>query len=78
PQQIRGYRGRNYTTDRMFVVANGDVEQEEFLRRVEDRFASLPTTPSAPPAMEPARYIVASVREPRDLMDAQILLGVEG
>ncbi|TAW87954.1 insulinase family protein [Rhizobium ruizarguesonis] len=78
PQQIRGYLGRNYTTDRMFVVATGAVEHEEFLRMVEDRFASLPTTPSAPPVMEPARYIGGNVREPRDLMDAQILLGFEG
>ncbi|MBB3133836.1 putative Zn-dependent peptidase [Rhizobium pisi] len=78
PQQIRTYLGRNYTTDRMFVVATGAVEHEEFLRMVEDRFASLPTQPSAPPVMEAARYIGGSVREPRDLMDAQILLGFEG
>ncbi|MGZ2482442.1 putative Zn-dependent peptidase [Rhizobium pisi] len=78
PQQIRTYLGRNYTTDRMFVVATGAVEHEEFLRMVEDRFASLPTQPSAPPVMETARYIGGSVREPRDLMDAQILLGFEG
>ncbi|ARO22834.1 insulinase family protein [Rhizobium sp. S9] len=78
PQQIRTYLGRNYTTDRMFVVATGAVEHEEFLRMVEDRFASLPTSPSAPPVMEAARYIGGSVREPRDLMDAQILLGFEG
>ncbi|ANP84395.1 M16 family metallopeptidase [Rhizobium leguminosarum] len=78
PQQIRGYLGRNYTTDRMFVVATGAVEHEAFLRLVEDRFASLPTVPSAPPVMDAARYIGGSVREPRDLMDAQILLGFEG
>ncbi|OWV64686.1 peptidase M16 [Rhizobium sp. R339] len=78
PQQIRAYLGRNYTTDRMFVVATGAVDHEEFLRMVEDRFASLPTSPSAPPVMEAARYIGGSVREPRDLMDAQILLGFEG
>lgn len=78
PQQIRGYLGRNYTTDRMFVVAAGAVEHDEFVRMVEDRFASLPTAPSAPPVMEPARYIGGSVRETRDLMDAQILLGFEG
>ncbi|ANL39478.1 Zn-dependent peptidase M16 family protein [Rhizobium phaseoli] len=78
PQQIRTYLGRNYTTDRMFVVATGAVDHEEFLRMVEDRFASLPTSPSAPPVMEAARYIGGSVREPRDLMDAQILLGFEG
>ena len=78
PQQIRGYLSRNYTTDRMFVVATGAVEHDEFVRMVEDRFASLPTSPSAPPVMEAARYIGGSVREPRDLMDAQILLGFEG
>ncbi|ARM87319.1 Zn-dependent peptidase M16 family protein [Rhizobium sp. CIAT894] len=78
PQQIRTYLGRNYTTDRMFVVATGAVEHEEFVRMVEDRFASLPTEASAPPVMEAARYIGGSVREPRDLMDAQILLGFEG
>ncbi|ANL71062.1 Zn-dependent peptidase M16 family protein [Rhizobium phaseoli] len=78
PQQIRTYLGRNYTTDRMFVVATGAVDHEEFLRMVEDRFASLPTSPSAPPVMETARYVGGSVREPRDLMDAQILLGFEG
>lgn len=78
PQQIRTYLGRNYTTDRMFVVAAGAVEHDEFVRLVEDRFASLPTTPNAPPVMEPARYIGGNLREPRDLMDAQILLGFEG
>ncbi|GAA3062752.1 pitrilysin family protein [Rhizobium viscosum] len=78
PQQIRTYLGRNYTTDRMFVVAAGAVEHDEFVRLVEDRFASLPTTPNAPPVMEAARYIGGNVREPRDLMDAQILLGFEG
>ncbi|MGG7576650.1 M16 family metallopeptidase [Rhizobium sp. Nf11,1] len=78
PQQIRTYLGRNYTTDRMFVVATGAVDHQEFLGMVEERFASLPTQPSAPPVMEAARYIGGSVREPRDLMDAQILLGFEG
>ncbi len=78
PQQIRTYLGRNYTTDRMFVVATGAVEHEAFVRLVEDRFASLPTAPNAPPVMEPARYIGGNVRESRDLMDAQILLGFEG
>jgi predicted Zn-dependent peptidase len=78
PQQIRTYLGRNYTTDRMFVVAAGAVDHDEFVRMVEDRFAALPTAPNAPPVMEAARYIGGNVREPRDLMDAQILLGFEG
>ncbi|AJD40388.1 insulinase family protein [Rhizobium sp. SEMIA 4085] len=78
PQQIRNYLGRNYTTDRMFIVAAGAVDHDEFVRMVEQRFASLPTAPSAQPVIETARYIGGSVRETRDLMDAQILLGFEG
>ena len=78
PQQIRTYLSRNYTTDRMFVVAAGAVKHDEFVKMVEQRFASLPTSPSAPPVMEEARYIGGNVRETRDLMDAQILLGFEG
>jgi predicted Zn-dependent peptidase len=78
PQQIRGYLSRNYTTDRMFVVAAGAVDHDSFVREVEKRFAGLPTAPSAPPVIEEARYIGGSVRETRDLMDAQILLGFEG
>lgn len=78
PQQIRGYLSRNYTTDRMFVVATGAVRHDEFARMVEERFASLPTSPSATPVMEPAKYIGGNIRETRDLMDAQILLGFEG
>ena len=62
----------------MFVVAAGAVDHDSFVKQVETRFASLPTAPSAPPVIEPARYIGGSVRETRDLMDAQILLGFEG
>ncbi|TCR93424.1 pitrilysin family protein [Rhizobium sp. BK376] len=78
PAQIRGYLGRNYTTDRMFIVAAGAVDHEKFVRQVEERFSSLPTAPATAPIIEPARYIGGSVRETRDLMDAQILLGFEG
>src|SRR3546814_1646211 len=78
PDQIRAYLSRNYTTDRMFVVAAGAVDHDEFCKQVEQRFASLPQTPSAPPVLEPARYIGGETRETRDLMDAQILLGFEG
>jgi predicted Zn-dependent peptidase len=78
PDQIRGYLSRNYTTDRMFIVAAGAVDHDSFVRQVEERFSSLPTAPASPPVIEPARYIGGSVRETRDLMDAQILLGFEG
>lgn len=78
PGEIRNYLSRNYTTDRMFVVAAGAVEHERFVRQVEERFASLPIAPSVPPVIETARYSGGDVRETRDLMDAQVLLGFEG
>ncbi|CAN7599810.1 pitrilysin family protein [Rhizobium sp. LjRoot30] len=78
PDDIRAYLGRNYTTDRMFVVAAGAVDHDAFVRQVEQRFSGLPTAPSAPPVFEPAIYTGGEVREDRDLMDAQVLLGFEG
>lgn len=78
PNEIRAYLGRNYTTDRMFVVAAGAVDHDNFVRDAERRFASLPQTPSAPPVSELAHYTGGDTRETRDLMDAQVLLGFEG
>ena len=78
PAQIRNYLARNYTTDRMYVVAAGAVDHDQFCKEVEARFANLPQTPSAPPVLEAARYTGGDVREVRDLMDAQLLIGFEG
>ncbi len=76
--QIRNYLSRNYTTDRMFVVAAGKVDHDAFVKQVEQRFASLPTTPSSTPVMDAARYTGGESRVERDLMDTQVLLGFEG
>lgn len=78
PNQIRAYLSRNYTTDRMFVVAAGAVEHEAIVRQAEERFALIPQRPVLQPVMEAARYTGGDFRETRDLMDAQILLGFEG
>lgn len=76
--EIRRYLGRNYVADRMFVVAAGAVRHEHMVAEVEKRFENLPTKPTAPFIIEPARYLGGEVREDRDLMDAQVLLGFEG
>ncbi|MGG7517301.1 M16 family metallopeptidase [Allorhizobium undicola] len=76
--QIRHYLARNYTTDRMFVVGAGAVDHDAFVKQVEERFAGLRTAPSVNPAAAPARYTGGDVRESRDLMDTQLLLGFEG
>jgi predicted Zn-dependent peptidase len=77
-QQIRGYLSRNYTTDRIFVVAAGAVDHDTFVKQVEERFSSLPQLPSATPVLEKAIYTCGEIRETRDLMDAQVLLGFQG
>jgi predicted Zn-dependent peptidase len=78
PDQIRAYLARNYTTDRMFVVGAGAIDHDSFVRQAEERFAGLPEIATGKQAAEPARYIGGEVREERDLMDAQVLLGFEG
>ena len=78
PDQIRTYLGRNYVADRMFVVAAGAVKHDDFVREVEKRFSGLPTTPNGALIMDKATYTGGHIRENRDLMDAQVLLGFEG
>lgn len=78
PAQIRAYLARNYTTDRMFVVAAGAVDHDAIVKQVEERFASIPQRPTLQPVMEPAHYTGGDFRQTRDLMDAQVLLGFEG
>ena len=76
--EIRTYLARNYTTDRMFVVAAGAVDHATIVKQAEDRFSSLPTAAATKPVMDKAVYTGGEVRETRDLMDAQVLLGFEG
>ncbi|HCL64423.1 MAG TPA: peptidase M16 [Rhizobium sp.] len=76
--EIRSYLARNYTTDRMFVVAAGAVDHDAFVKQVEERFSTLRTKPDVAPLIEPARYTGGEARETRDLMDAQLLIGFEG
>jgi len=76
--EIRTYLSRNYTTDRMFVVAAGAVDHATIVKQAEDRFSSLPKVPETKPVMDKAVYTGGEVRETRDLMDAQVLLGFEG
>ncbi|WP_454287892.1 M16 family metallopeptidase [Rhizobium arsenicireducens] len=76
--EIRAYLDRNYTTDRMFVVAAGAVDHDTFVKQVEERFSSVKTKPEVSPIAEAARYTGGEAREERDLMDAQVLIGFEG
>ncbi|MCM2294483.1 insulinase family protein [Allorhizobium sp. BGMRC 0089] len=77
--QIRAYMARNYTTERMFVVAAGAVDHDAFVREVETRFAGLARgAATVAPSVAPAIYTGGDARESRDLMDTQLLIGFEG
>ncbi|QQM31800.1 insulinase family protein [Martelella lutilitoris] len=78
PDDIRRYLARNYTTDRIYIVATGAVDHDAFARLVADRFAALPQKPATPPLVEPASYTGGEAREMRTLSDAQVILGFEG
>ena len=78
PQQIRSYLRRNYTADRMIIVAAGAVGHDALVRLVEDRFASVPGTSDDQLSQTPANYTGGDYREKRDLMDVQLLIGFEG
>ena len=76
---IRSYLERNYTPERIFVVGAGAVDHDKFVRQVEERYSGLKPRGDAPmPVAEPARYTGGEMRETRQLMDTQLLLGFEG
>lgn len=78
PDQIRHYLKRNYTADKMIIVAAGAIGHDALVRLVEERFKDVPNGSDnvEPPAA--ARYTGGDYRERRDLMDVQLLIGFEG
>ncbi len=78
PDQIRSYLKRNYTADRMIIVAAGAIEHDALVRLVEDRFASVPGASVDHDTQQQAHYTGGDYREKRDLMDVQLLIGFEG
>ncbi len=71
PDQIRAYLARNYTTDRMFIVAAGAVDHDSIVKQVEERFATIPQRPKLAVVADAARYTGGEFRLTRDLMDAK-------
>ncbi|MDF1608561.1 pitrilysin family protein [Hoeflea sp. YIM 152468] len=79
PDQVRSYLARHYTGDRIVVVAAGAVDHEEFVKLIDDRFGqSIKPTGAQLRAIPTAKYTGGDYREKRDLMDAQVLIGLEG
>ncbi|MCR9138880.1 MAG: insulinase family protein [Alphaproteobacteria bacterium] len=78
PEQIRHYLQRNYTADKMIIVAAGAIEHDALVRLVEERFKDVPATSDDAAAPTAASYTGGDYREKRDLMDVQLLIGFEG
>ncbi|WP_455477310.1 M16 family metallopeptidase [Bartonella sp. B41] len=74
---LHNFMDKQYSADRMVVVATGAVEHEVFLREVEKRLATFRSCSTAPLA-NLANYVGGDFREYRDLMDTQVVLGFEG
>ncbi|MCV0348883.1 MAG: insulinase family protein [Nitratireductor sp.] len=75
--QLRGFLERQYSADRMVIVAAGGLKHEDFVREVENRLGSFRAKAEGV-APQYAHYVGGDFREHRDLMDAQIILGFEG
>ncbi|MBN7762617.1 insulinase family protein [Nitratireductor aquimarinus] len=75
--QLRGFLERQYSADRMVIVAAGGLKHEDFVREVENRLGSFRSKAEGV-APQYAHYVGGDFREHRDLMDAQIILGFEG
>ncbi|WP_048646052.1 M16 family metallopeptidase [Nitratireductor soli] len=76
-EQLRGFLERQYSADRMVIVAAGGLKHDDFVREIEDRLGSF-RSKAAGVMPQYANYVGGDYREHRDLMDAQIILGFEG
>ncbi|CAF25866.1 M16 family metallopeptidase [Bartonella quintana] len=74
---LHSFMDKQYSADRMIVVAAGAVEHENFLQEVESHFRTF-RPHSIAPLTNLANYVGGDFREYRDLMDTQVVLGFEG
>lgn len=74
---LHDFINKQYSADRMIVVAAGAVKHESFIKEVESRLSTFRShsTASLPNL---ANYVGGDFREYRDLMDTQVVLGFEG
>ena len=73
---VLGYMKDHYSAPRIVFVAAGNLEHGRFVRLVEDAFDALPEPVDA--TREPAHYVGGANRQPRDLEQAHVLLGMKG
>ncbi len=73
---ILGYMKDHYSAPRIVFAAAGNFEHGRLVRLVEDAFDSLPEPVDG--TREPAHYVGGANRQPRDLEQAHVLLGMKG
>ncbi|WP_336276344.1 M16 family metallopeptidase [Bartonella sp. CB178] len=74
---LHDFMNKQYSADRMIVVATGAVQHEEFLREIESRLSAFRSHPTES-FSSLANYVGGDFREYRDLADTQVVLGFEG
>ncbi len=70
------YLGLHYRGPAMVMAAAGAVNHDEIVALAEDRFGKLSSQPGPMPTA--ARYTGGDLRESRDLMETQVMIGFEG
>jgi len=73
---LKRYLAKHYLGSRMVLAAAGAVDHDALVKRAQDRLGTLPT--GTTPTNEVSTYRGGDVREERDLMEVQIMLGFQG
>ena len=73
---LDAYLGRHYRGPRMVLAAAGALDHDRLVELASERFAPLGREPGPNPA--PAVYRGGDLRQSRDLMETQIIVGFEG
>jgi len=73
---LMGYAEKFYTPNNLVICASGNLDHDEFIKLVEDKFKDLPANQNNNKIS--ADYQGGEVREVRDLEQSHIILGFQG
>ena len=75
-ETLRGYMADHYSAPQIVFTAAGNLEHDRLVDLAADAFDSLP--PKTNDRREATRYVGGDFRQPRDLEQVHLLLGMEG
>ncbi len=73
---LMGFVADNYTAERMVICASGNLNHDEFIKDVEDKFSGVPKGKCADKT--PSSYKGGECRQSRELEQSHIVLGFKG